>query len=103
MEKQSHSYEEQHMHAHEESHDYNPRGTFAKITHFFKPHGHDAVNSIDDALEGSKEGIRAVKISLVGLGLTALLQVVIVSISGSVALLADTIHNFADASTAIPL
>ena len=38
-----------------------------------------------------------------GLGLTALLQVLIVALSGSVALLADTIHNFADAGTSVPL
>lgn len=54
-------------------------------------------------LEGSAAGIRAVKLSLLGLGLTAILQVVIVAISGSVALLADTVHNFGDAITAVPL
>ncbi|HEY9291587.1 MAG TPA: cation diffusion facilitator family transporter [Microlunatus sp.] len=43
------------------------------------------------------------KVSLVGLGLTAALQIVVVIISGSVALLADTIHNFSDALTAVPL
>src|SRR5215210_541373 len=64
---------------------------------------HDASDSIDNALEGSAEGIPVVKLSLLGLGVTALLQLVIVYFSGSVALLADTIHNFADASTAIPL
>src|SRR5215210_2172379 len=64
---------------------------------------HDASDSIDNALEGSAEGIRVVKLSLLGLGVTAVLQLVIVYFSGSVALLADTIHNFADASTAIPL
>ena len=58
---------------------------------------------MDDALTGSEVGIRAVKISLVGLGLTAALQLVVAMASGSVAVLADTIHNFADASTAIPL
>jgi cation diffusion facilitator family transporter len=58
---------------------------------------------VDDALEGSAEGIRAVATSLVGLGLTAVLQLVVALVSGSVGLLADTIHNFADASTAIPL
>ena len=58
---------------------------------------------MDDALAGSEIGIRAVKISLVGLGLTAIMQLVVAVASGSVAVLADTIHNFADASTAIPL
>lgn len=50
-----------------------------------------------------RSGIRAVNISIVGLLATTVFQVVIVIISGSVALLADTIHNFSDALTAIPL
>ncbi len=67
------------------------------------PHGHDAVDSVDSALESSSIGIRAVKISLVALGVTALAQAVVVVLSGSVALAADTIHNFSDALTAVPL
>ena len=67
------------------------------------PHSHDAADSIDDALESNKAGIRAVKISLVALGLTAVAQLVVVILTGSVALLADTIHNFSDALTAVPL
>lgn len=66
-------------------------------------HSHAVADRIDSALEGSERGIWALKVSLVGLGLTALFQVVIVWISGSVALLADTIHNFSDALTAVPL
>lgn len=66
-------------------------------------HSHDHSSAVDDALAASNEGIRALKLSLAGLGVTALLQTVIVVISGSVALLADTIHNFGDALTAIPL
>src|SRR5215211_5436105 len=69
----------------------------------FRPHSHDAADSVDSALESSAEGIRALKISLVALGLTAMAQLVVVILSGSVALLADTIHNFADALTAVPL
>ena len=67
------------------------------------PHSHDAAESIDDALEASTAGIRAVKISLILLAITATLQIVVVVRSGSVALLADTIHNFSDALTAVPL
>ena len=67
------------------------------------PHSHDVADSIDDALMASEAGIRAVKVSLLGLGATAALQVVAVLLSGSVALLADTIHNLSDALTAIPL
>lgn len=66
-------------------------------------HSHDHADSVDDALESSALGIRAVKISLVALAVTALFQLVIVALSGSVALAADTIHNFSDALTAIPL
>jgi len=54
-------------------------------------------------LESSAQGIRAVKISLVVLGVTSVAQLAVVAISGSVALLADTIHNFSDALTALPL
>src|SRR3546814_6943988 len=68
-------------------------------TPLFLLHSHDASDSIDSALESSAAGIRAVKISLLILGATAIAQIVIVAISGSVALLADTIHNFADALT----
>jgi cation diffusion facilitator family transporter len=58
---------------------------------------------VDSALESSARGIRAVKISLVGLLATSGLQVAILLVTGSVALLADTIHNFSDALTALPL
>ncbi|NIH69274.1 cation diffusion facilitator family transporter [Modestobacter marinus] len=58
---------------------------------------------MDSALEASKEGVRALKISLVALLVTALAQAVVVFFTGSVALLADTIHNFSDALTAVPL
>ena len=67
------------------------------------PHSHDAADSVDTALESSAIGIRAVKISLIGLGATAMVQVVIAIFSGSIALAADTIHNFSDALTAVPL
>jgi cation diffusion facilitator family transporter len=66
-------------------------------------HSHDHSDRVDDALRDSAAGIRAVKISLVVLGVTALAQVAIVVLSGSVALFADTVHNFSDALTAVPL
>ena len=71
--------------------------------HHRGPHRHAAADSVDSALEASAEGIRAVKASLVVLVSTALVQVVVVVVTGSVALLADTIHNFSDALTAVPL
>lgn len=85
-------------HDHEHVH-----GPWARIRHALIPHSHDAVDSIDDTLKATGEGIRAVKISLIALGVTALLQSMIVWLSGSVALAADTIHNFSDALTSIPL
>ncbi|HCC40689.1 MAG TPA: cation transporter, partial [Arthrobacter bacterium] len=69
----------------------------------FVPHTHDSADSIDDALESSVQGVRALKISLFILLGTTVLQFLVVLISGSVALLADTIHNFSDALTAVPL
>jgi cation diffusion facilitator family transporter len=71
--------------------------------HHFVPHSHDHADRVDTALRDSEHGIRAVKISLVVLGLTAIAQLVIVVVSGSVALFADTVHNFSDALTAVPL
>ncbi|MDU0313104.1 cation diffusion facilitator family transporter [Phycicoccus sp. M110.8] len=87
-------------HDHDHEHPGGIKGFFLDI---FKPHSHDSADSVDQALESSTEGIRAVKISLVALGVTALLQALVVVITGSVALLADTIHNFSDALTAVPL
>jgi cation diffusion facilitator family transporter len=74
-------------------------------------HAHDHSGSAHDHTHGAVDptilttarGIRAIKWSFAGLFITALFQVVIVRLTGSVALLADTIHNFGDAATAIPL
>jgi len=67
-----------------------------------KPHDHTH-GTIDPTLLTTERGIWAVKWSLVGLAATAVFQVIVVVYSGSIALLADTIHNIADAGTAIPL
>src|SRR5215204_5067765 len=94
-----------HSHDHGHGHSHGGRGgrVGAALREVFAPHSHDASDSIDGALESSAAGIRAVKISLLALGVTSIAQLVIVMLSGSVALLADTIHNFSDALTAIPL
>src|SRR5215216_2024164 len=63
-------------------------------------HTHDAV---DPSIATSERGIWAVKWSFVALFVTALVQLGVVLLSGSVALLSDTIHNFGDAATAVPL
>ena len=75
----------------------------ARLRHLLRPHSHEAADQVDAALEGSAEGLRALWISLAGLAVTAALQAVVVAISGSVALLGDTLHNAADALTALPL
>ena len=91
---------EHHGHSHEHSH---PTGVKGFLYGLFVPHTHDAADSIDNALEASREGVRALKVSLVILLTTTALQLAVVLFSGSVALLADTIHNFSDALTAVPL
>jgi cation diffusion facilitator family transporter len=65
-------------------------------------HSHGAA-TLDETLEGSARGLWALKVSLVGLGVTAAIQLAIVAASGSVGLLADSVHNVADALTAVPL
>ncbi|HET9460760.1 MAG TPA: cation diffusion facilitator family transporter, partial [Gaiellaceae bacterium] len=65
-------------------------------------HGHSH-GLVDRSIIRSRAGLRVVAISLGVLGLTALAQVAIFVITGSVALLADLIHNFGDAATAIPV
>ncbi|MGH9267908.1 MAG: cation diffusion facilitator family transporter, partial [Acidimicrobiales bacterium] len=79
---------------------WRPLAFLARLGH----HRHaGAAERVDDALDGSAQGIRALKVSLVGLGATAALQAVVVSFTGSVALLSDTLHNLGDALTALPL
>jgi cation diffusion facilitator family transporter len=101
--------EHEHGHEHDHDHDHEPGGHshptgFTGFLHgLFVPHTHDAADSIDDALEASTHGIRALKVSLVILLSTTVLQFAVVLVSGSVALFADTIHNFSDALTAVPL
>ena len=97
-----HGHDHSHEHGHEHEHEHRG-GLRGFLDELFRPHSHDAADSVDSALESSAKGIRAVKISLVALFVTALAQAVIVVLTGSVALLADTIHNFSDALTAIPL
>ncbi len=66
-------------------------------------HSHDAADQVDGVLEADAAGRRALLIGLLGLGLTSLVQGVVVVLTGSVALLGDTLHNIADALTAVPL
>lgn len=97
-----HPHSHDHDHGHNHGHDHH-HGFLGTLKEFFVPHTHDSSDSIDDALEASAEGVRALKISLFVLLGTTILQFLVVLISGSVALLADTVHNFSDALTAVPL
>jgi cation diffusion facilitator family transporter len=66
--------------------------------------GHGHVHGlVDPSIKRSREGLRAVGLALAVLAVTALAQTAVFVASGSVALLADLIHNFGDAATAIPL
>src|SRR4051794_20716169 len=67
-------------------------------------HTHDHSHGLVDAsIKRSKAGVRAVALALLVLGVTAAAQAAVFAMSGSVALLADLIHNAGDAATAIPL
>ncbi len=74
-----------------------------RLWHLLRPHSHEAADQVDAAMEASAEGMRALWISLAVLAGTAVLQAAVVAVSGSVALLGDTLHNAADALTAVPL
>ena len=84
-------------------HDHDESGIRGWLRHTFTPHSHDPAAGFDSALESSAKGIFAVKVSLAALMITALLQLVLVWLTSSTALLADTIHNFSDALTSVPL
>jgi cation diffusion facilitator family transporter len=89
-------------HGHDHPHDHR-ESWWRRVVHAVRPHSHDTADHVDSELESSREGTRAVWISLAVLGTTALLQALVVAWSGSVALLGDTLHNVADALTAVPL
>ncbi len=102
----SHSHEHAQAHDHPDGQDHGdhaPQGLVARLTARIRPHRHDHAASIDTALESDARGIRALKLSLVALGITALFQLVVFLFTNSVALLSDTLHNAADALTALPI
>jgi divalent metal cation (Fe/Co/Zn/Cd) transporter len=75
----------------------------APVHHNGWRHGHHSHGLVDRSIVRSREGIKAVSLSLAVLGLAAGFQVAVFVLSGSVALLADVIHNVGDALTALPL
>ena len=72
------------------------------MAHDGEGHGHSH-GLIDPSIKRSREGLKAVGLSLLVLGITAAAQLALYLLTGSIALLADLIHNFGDAATAIPL
>ncbi len=90
-----------HEHAHAGAHEHAPHH------HHDHDHAHDGHGHthglVDPSIKRSREGVRAVAISLAVLAAAAVVQAVIFAASGSVALLADLIHNVGDALTAVPL
>jgi cation diffusion facilitator family transporter len=100
-----HDHDHPHDHSHEPDHDHqHPEGILGWIAQVFHLHGHEHASlNADPAFASNQEGIRTIWLALVALGITSLLQVGIVALSGSVALLADTAHNIGDTLNSIPL
>jgi cation diffusion facilitator family transporter len=94
-----------HGHGHGHGHGRPVAGTsrWSRLRHRLTPHSHDSAERTDRALEDSARGMRTLGWSFAVLLVTALVQLALVLVTGSVALLGDTIHNFADALTALPL
>lgn len=90
-------------HEHRHCHRTHGRGAPARLGHLLRPHTHHASEKVDEAVETSADGLRTLWISLLVLALTAVLQAGVVVLSDSVALLGDTVHDAADALTAVPL
>jgi cation diffusion facilitator family transporter len=86
----SHEHEHEHGHGHPHGHSHDGE------------HGHSH-GLVDPSIKRSRAGVQAVLLSLLVLGATAALQIVVFVLSGSIALLADLIHNAGDALTAVPL
>lgn len=104
----AHQHGHTHPHAHDRTHEHphahpHPHTLASRLRHLLTPHSHETADKLDSALESSARGMRALWLSLTVLGATALAQAVVVVVSGSVALLGDTVHNAADALTAVPL
>ena len=106
-EHEPHHHGDDHVHGpehhHREEHQAERTGVLARLRHLVVPHSHDHASSVDTALESDARGVRALKVSLLALGATAVAQGVVVVFTNSVALLADTLHNGADALTALPI
>jgi len=100
-------HDDDHGHDHDGRRHEHGSSVWARVGHAVSEavggHSHDAADQVDDVLEADAAGRRALLISLAVLAGTAAIQAVVVVLSGSVALLGDTLHNVADALTAVPL
>jgi cation diffusion facilitator family transporter len=94
---EGHAHDHDHAHSGEHDHGYDHGHG-----HSHGAHGHSH-GLVDPSIKRSRAGLRAVGLSLAVLGITALIQLALYIATSSVALLADLIHNFGDAATAIPL
>lgn len=91
-----------HPHSGPHTHEAEPASQGTDRDDRLDDHGHSH-GLVDEPIKRSRDGLKAVGLSLAVLTLTAAAQMLIFLLSGSIALLADLIHNFGDASTAIPL
>ena len=98
----THPFEAEQDHAHDHAGAGHATHRDGEHTHGHGDHGHSH-GLVHASIKRSREGVRAVLTSLAVLGAAAVAQTIIFALSGSVALLADLIHNFGDALTAVPL
>ena len=101
----THPHDRDHPHDDEDGHQHDRDdggGHRHGREHHDRGHGHSH-GLVDPSIKRSREGLEAVGWSLAVLAATALAQTLIFVVTGSVALLADLIHNFGDALTALPL
>ena len=103
----SHDDGHAHDHPHDQGHDHHHgSGLWGWVSQVFHMHGHSHQQqalAADSALADNSLGIRTVWIALAALAVTSILQIIVVFMSGSVALLADTAHNIGDGLNSIPL
>jgi cation diffusion facilitator family transporter len=91
-----------HAHPHSAPHEHHPHEQRPRSDHGARARGHSH-GLVDESIKRSRDGVRAVTLALAILGTTAAVQALVFALSGSLALLADLIHNGGDALTAIPL
>jgi cation diffusion facilitator family transporter len=100
-----HSHDDGHTHGHDHDHSHGD-GVWGWVSQVFHLHGHrhqQQALAADTAFADNNLGIRTVWLALAALAVTAILQIIVVWMSGSVALLADTVHNIGDGLNSVPL